>query len=127
MRFTKMHGIGNDYVYINCFEEHVADPSSLAVAMSRRHFSVGSDGLVLIGPSTRQIFSACSTRMAARGDVRQRCACVGKLCLNGDSPTKRSLPEHQPASQLRLRVNDNVVSSIRVDMGTPELNPATSL
>jgi diaminopimelate epimerase len=51
MRFTKMHGLGNDYVYVNCFEEEVAEPSSLAVNISNRHFGVGSDGLILICPS----------------------------------------------------------------------------
>ena len=47
MRFTKMQGIGNDYVYVNCFEEHVENPSELARQMSRRHYGVGSDGLIL--------------------------------------------------------------------------------
>ena len=51
MKFTKMQGIGNDYVYINCFEETVEEPSKLAVAISDRHFGVGSDGLILIKPS----------------------------------------------------------------------------
>ena len=51
MKFTKMHGLGNDYVYVNAFEEQVDDPRALAVAISDRHFGVGSDGLVLICPS----------------------------------------------------------------------------
>ncbi|MBQ7864966.1 MAG: diaminopimelate epimerase, partial [Clostridia bacterium] len=51
MRFTKMQGIGNDYIYVNCFEETVRDPATLAIHMSRPHFGVGSDGLVLIEPS----------------------------------------------------------------------------
>ena len=51
MRFTKMHGLGNDYVYVNGGEEKIADPSALARAVSDRHFGVGSDGLVLILPS----------------------------------------------------------------------------
>ena len=51
MRFTKMHGIGNDYIYINCFEEVVHDPERLALVMSRQHFGAGSDGLILIEPS----------------------------------------------------------------------------
>lgn len=51
MKFTKMQGIGNDYVYINCFEESVKNPSKLAIAMSDRHFGIGSDGLILIMPS----------------------------------------------------------------------------
>ena len=51
MKFTKMHGIGNDYVYVNCFEENVADPSAVAKFVSDRHFGIGSDGLILIKPS----------------------------------------------------------------------------
>ena len=51
MKFTKMHGIGNDYVYVNCFEETVEDPSRTAIAVSDRHFGIGSDGLILIKPS----------------------------------------------------------------------------
>ena len=51
MRFTKMEGLGNDYVYINAFEETVGNPSALAVEMSRCHFGCGSDGLILIKPS----------------------------------------------------------------------------
>ena len=51
MKFTKMQGIGNDYVYVNCFEEKVEDPSALAIQVSDRHFGIGSDGLILICPS----------------------------------------------------------------------------
>ena len=51
MKFTKMHGIGNDYVYVNCFEETVTDPSAVAKFVSDRHFGIGSDGLILIKPS----------------------------------------------------------------------------
>ena len=53
MRFTKMHGIGNDYVHVNCFSEKVLEPEKLAVAVSDRHFGIGSDGLILIMPSQR--------------------------------------------------------------------------
>ncbi len=51
MKFTKMQGIGNDYVYVNCFEEKIEDPSALAIQVSDRHFGIGSDGLILICPS----------------------------------------------------------------------------
>ena len=53
VRFTKMQGLGNDYVYVNCFKERIEDPSTLAVKMSDRHFGVGSDGLILINPSDK--------------------------------------------------------------------------
>ena len=51
MKFTKMQGIGNDYVYVNCFEETIENPGAAAIAVSDRHFGIGSDGLVLILPS----------------------------------------------------------------------------
>ncbi|MHC4498981.1 MAG: diaminopimelate epimerase, partial [Planctomycetota bacterium] len=53
MRFTKMHGLGNDYVYVNCFEQKVDDPGELAKIISPRHFAIGADGLILIGPSKK--------------------------------------------------------------------------
>ncbi len=56
MKFTKMQGIGNDYVYVNCFEEKVEDPSALAIQVSDRHFGIGSDGLILIKPSDNADF-----------------------------------------------------------------------
>ena len=51
MKFTKMQGLGNDYVYVNCFEEKIDNPSELAIQVSERHFGVGSDGLIMINPS----------------------------------------------------------------------------
>ena len=66
MRFTKMEGLGNDYVYINAFEEMVENPSALAVEMSRAHFGCGSDGLILIKPSEKADFCMeCTTMTAA--------------------------------------------------------------
>src|SRR5713226_8622839 len=56
MKFTKMHGIGNDYVYVNGFEEHIDNPAEVAQAVSDRHFGIGADGLILILPSTRADF-----------------------------------------------------------------------
>ena len=56
MKFTKMHGIGNDYVYVNCFEEQVWNPSEVAIKVSDRHFGIGSDGLILICPSNKADF-----------------------------------------------------------------------
>lgn len=51
MKFTKMHGLGNDYVYIDCFEQKVEEPEMLAIRMSKQHFGIGADGLILIEPS----------------------------------------------------------------------------
>ena len=56
MRFTKMQGLGNDYIYVNLFEETIENPSALAKKLTDRHFGVGGDGLVLIGPSDRADF-----------------------------------------------------------------------
>ncbi len=66
MRFTKMHGLGNDYVYVNCFKEAVRAPEKLAQVVSERHFGIGSDGLILICPSKKaavrmRIFNASSS------------------------------------------------------------------
>ena len=59
MKFTKMQGIGNDYVYINCFEEQVENPERLAIAVSDRHFGIGSDGLILIRRNVRKCHPLC--------------------------------------------------------------------
>ena len=78
MRFTKMHGLGNDYVYVNCFEERVDNPASLAVRISDRHTGVGSDGLILICPS-----EVADTRMRmfnADGSEAQMCG-TGIRCV----------------------------------------------
>ncbi len=127
MRFTKMHGIGNDYVYINCFDEVVRDPSQLAVTMARQHFGVGADGLVLIGPSDTADFSM---RMFNKdGSEGEMCGnasrCVGKYVYERGLTRKTDITLSTLAGikQLRLRVDDDMVSSVRVDMGTPEFDP----
>ena len=80
MKFTKMHGIGNDYVYINCFAEEVTNPSELSIYVSDRHTGVGSDGLVLIKPSDVADFRM--DMFNADGSQSQMCGnairCVGK-------------------------------------------------
>ena len=74
MKFTKMHGCGNDYVYVNCFKEQVADPSQLAIQVSDRHFGIGSDGLILICPSEQADF---------RMRMFNADGSEGKMCGNG--------------------------------------------
>lgn len=80
MRFTKMHGIGNDYVYVNCLEEYIEDPAALAVKMSRQHYGVGSDGLIMICPSDVADFEM--KMYNADGSESEMCGngtrCVGK-------------------------------------------------
>ncbi|MCD7744749.1 MAG: diaminopimelate epimerase [Lachnospiraceae bacterium] len=74
MKFTKMHGIGNDYVYVNCFEETVENPSELAIRVSDRHFGIGSDGLILIKPSGKADF---------RMEMYNADGSLGAMCGNG--------------------------------------------
>ena len=73
MKFTKMHGAGNDYIYVNCFEETVEDPNALALKISDRHFGVGSDGLVLVKPSKAADFMM---------DMYNSDGSRGKMCGN---------------------------------------------
>ena len=91
MKFTKMHGCGNDYVYVNCFAETVEDPGAVAKLVSDRHFGIGSDGLILIKPSKVADFEmAMYNADGSRGEMcgRDTCADVwkryplcGKICV----------------------------------------------
>ncbi len=127
MRFTKMQGIGNDYIYINCFEETVREPEALAQAMSRRHYGVGSDGLVLICPSDvadfrMRMFNADGSESEMCGNA---CRCIGKYVYERGLTDKTSMQllTGSGLHQLDLRVEDGKVKRVRVDMGSPELNP----
>ncbi|MDE5834781.1 MAG: diaminopimelate epimerase, partial [Ruminococcus sp.] len=80
MKFSKMHGIGNDYIYVNCFEETVSDPEKVSVIVSDRHKGIGSDGLVLIMPSEKadfrmRIFNADGSEAMMCGNATR---CIGK-------------------------------------------------
>lgn len=127
MRFTKMHGIGNDYVYINCFEETVEEPAELAVRMSRQHYGVGSDGLILICPS--EVADFAMRMYNADGSESEMCGngvrCVGKYVYDRGLTDKTtvSLMTGGGLKQLELNVEDGKVKSVRVDMGAPELRP----
>ena len=125
MRFTKMHGLGNDYVYVNCFTEEVLDPVRTARAISDRHRGIGSDGLILIGPSERADF-----RMQiynADGSVAEMCGngirCVGKYVYERGMTAKREIRVETLAGirTLRLDVEDGQVKAVTVDMGIPIL------
>ena len=74
MRFTKMEGLGNDYVYVNCFEEKIDNASEIAIAVSDRHFGIGSDGLILIKPSDKADFFM---------EMYNADGSQGKMCGNG--------------------------------------------
>lgn len=125
MKFTKMHGCGNDYVYVNCFEEKVENPSEAAIKVSKRHFGVGSDGLILICPSEvadfqMQIYNA-------DGSVAEMCGngirCVAKYVYDHGMTDKTHITVETGAGikTLDLTVEDGKVSMVRVDMGEPIL------
>lgn len=123
MRFTKMQGIGNDYVYVNLFEETVEDAPALARKLSRRRFGVGSDGLILIGPSDRadfrmHMYNADGSRGAMCGNGAR---CVGKYVHDKGLTEKTELTLETDAGirALRLNLEGGRVASVRVDMGEP--------
>lgn len=127
MKFTKMHGCGNDYVYVNCLEEKVDEPEKVARFVSDRHFGVGSDGLILIHPSEQADF-----RMAmynADGSQGEMCGngirCVAKYVYDYGLTDKTNLSIETLAGikELELTVEDGKVTLVKVNMGRPELTP----
>ncbi|OXS28587.1 MAG: diaminopimelate epimerase [Desulfovibrio sp. MES5] len=128
MRFTKMQGIGNDYVYVNGFEERVDSPGELARKISNRNFGVGSDGLVLILPS-----ASADVRMRmfnADGSEAEMCGnavrCVGKYVYDHGIQVKDVIRVETGAGVkvVRLLFEAGEVCGATVDMGEPELTPA---
>ena len=128
MKFTKMQGLGNDYVYVNCFQEKIADPSALAVKVSDRHFGIGSDGLILINPSDKADFEM--EMYNADGSRGEMCGngirCVAKYVYDYGltDQTHISVETLAGIKYLDLTVEDGKVKLVRVDMGRPELAPA---
>ena len=127
MRFTKMHGIGNDYLFINCFEEYVSDPSRLALQMCRDHTGVGADGIVLIEPGESSPFAM---RIFNRdGSEAEMCGnavrCIGKYVYERGltKETEFTLGTKAGLKEVKLHVMDGKVVEVTVDMGTPELKP----
>ena len=127
MKFTKMHGIGNDYVYVNCFEETVSNPSDVARFVSDRHYGIGSDGLILICPSKIADF-----RMA----MYNLDGSEGKMCGNGVRCIAKYVYDHHLTDKTRisletlggikyldLNIKDGKVETVKVDMGEPILKP----
>ncbi len=131
MKFTKMHGCGNDYVYINCFEEKVADPSTLSKAMSDRHFGIGSDGLVLICPPDNDE-NDCKMRMFnSDGSEAEMCGnasrCVGRYVYDRGIIKKNPIRLETLAGIKVIEVHPNdkgEAEMLTVDMGKPILTPA---
>lgn len=128
MKFTKMEGLGNDYVYVNCFQEHIDNPSQMAVKVSDRHFGIGSDGLILIKPSDKADF--CMDMYNADGTQSEMCGngirCVGKYVYDYRLTSKTSISVETLAGikYLDLQVENGKVALVTVNMGAPELVPA---
>ena len=123
MKFTKMQGLGNDYVYVNCFEETVSDPERLAVAVSDRHFGIGSDGLILICPSETadcrmDMYNLDGSRGAMCGNGIR---CVGKYAYDHHIVDRTRIRVETPAGikDLDLQVENGKVTAVTVDMGEP--------
>ena len=127
MKFTKMHGIGNDYVYVNCFEESVKNPAEVSKFVSDRHFGIGSDGLILISPSAIADFRM--NIYNADGSQAEMCGngirCVAKYVYDYGLTDKTEISVETLAGikYLRLQVENGKVASVEVNMGAPLLEP----
>lgn len=127
MKFTKMHGIGNDYVYVDCTKEEIADPGAVSRFVSDRHFGIGSDGLILIKSSDKADF---------RMDMYNSDGSQGEMCGNGircvakyvydyglTDKDEISIETLAGIKYLKLTVENGKVSKVRVNMGAPILAP----
>jgi len=128
MHFTKMHGIGNDYVYVDCTSQPLADPAGTAIKVSDRHFGIGSDGLILIKPSERADFEM---------DIYNADGSRAKMCGNGIRCVGKYVYDHGLTDRRQLKIDtlsgirlldltvgaDGKVTHVRVDMGEPVLTP----
>lgn len=125
MKFTKMHGLGNDYVYVNCLEEKVENPQEVSRIVSDRHFGIGSDGLILIKPSDIADFRM--DMYNADGSQAEMCGngirCVGKYVYDYGLTDKTSISVETLAGikYLDFVIEDGKVALVTVDMGEPEL------
>ena len=129
MKFTKMHGLGNDYIYINTISEGEYDYSYLSTILSKRHFSIGADGIIIIGKPTdsekadffMQIYNADGSKGEMCGNGIR---CVGKYVYENGLTNKKSLKIETLAGikNLDLNIKDNKVISVKVDMGVAMLH-----
>ena len=129
--FTKMHGCGNDYIYVNVAQHPIDDPKAAAIKWSDRHKGIGSDGLVLIGKSsmpeadfTMRIFNADGSEAMMCGNASR---CIGKYLFGKGLTTKTEirLLTLSGIKVLYLHITDDIVESVTVDMGEPILEDAT--
>lgn len=127
MKFTKMHGIGNDYVYVNCFEESIKNPAEVSKFVSDRHFGIGSDGLILISPSAQADFRM--NIYNADGSQAEMCGngirCVAKYVYDYGLTDKTEISVETLAGikYLKLQVENGKVATVEVNMGAPILEP----
>ncbi len=126
MHFTKMHGIGNDYVYVDGTKEHIEDPSAAAVKISDRHFGIGSDGLIIIQPSEKADFEM---------EMYNADGSRGKMCGNGIRCVAKYVYDHRMVDRKEIAIDTlagikyitvttdehDMVVKARVDMGEPIL------
>ncbi|HIJ81052.1 MAG TPA: diaminopimelate epimerase [Desulfuromonadales bacterium] len=126
MKFTKMEGAGNDYVYVNCFEETVSDPQKTAIAVSNRNFGIGSDGLILIMPST--VADVRMRMFNSDGSESEMCGngirCVAKYAYDHGLVSKKEITAETGAGVLTLQLvsgPDGKIAKVRVNMGPPRL------
>ena len=129
--FTKMHGCGNDYIYVDVSRHPVADPCKAAIVWSDRHKGIGSDGLVLIGKSpspdadfSMRIFNADGSEAMMCGNASR---CIGKYLYERGMTTKKEirLQTLSGVKTLLLHEQDGMVESVTVDMGAPVLEDTT--
>ena len=127
MKFTKMQGLGNDYVYVNCFKETIENPPEMAKKVSNRNFGIGSDGLIMINPSDvadfeMEMYNADGSRSEMCGNGIRR---VGKYVYDYGLTEKEHISVETLAGikYLDLTVEDGKVKLVKVDMGSPELVP----
>jgi diaminopimelate epimerase len=123
--FTKMHGAGNDYIYVNTFTHPIADPAKASIAWSAPHTGIGSDGLVLIGPSDKadfsmRIFNADGSEAMMCGNASR---CIGKYVYEREltRQTEVTLETLSGIKTLKLHVKDGIVEEVTVDMLAPVL------
>lgn len=128
IRFTKMHGCGNDYIYINCFNQKIKNPTELAIEMSERHFSVGSDGIVLIMPSDvadfrMRMFNADGSEGNMCGNAIR---CIGKYVYDNQMIFKDTVTVETLSGIKTLKLfigKDGKVESVEVNMGRASFKP----
>ena len=127
MKFTKMHGCGNDYIYVNGFVEKLDDPGAVAKKISPRHFGVGSDGMIVINPSRKADFKMSMYNLD--GSEGAMCGngirCVAKYVYDNRMTDKKTIDIETKAGikRLKLFTENGLVKKVRVNMGRPEVNP----